>query len=95
MNDTLTVFVQKGTATIAIQLWHLWLFVLLICAMVFVKWGRAIAIFSLLTAIVLGWQESLTAVQETVAKTPALWMAYLLAGSAMLAAIAFSFIMED
>ena len=95
MDDVFTVFWQRGTATVGIQLWHIWFFVLLISAMVFVKWRRAIAIFSLLTAIVLGWQESLTAVQETAATTPALWLAYLMAGTVMLAAIACSFTMED
>lgn len=95
MNEMLAVFLEKGTATVAIQLWHIWFFVLLISAMIFVKWGRAIAIFSLLTAVLLGWQESFSAMKETLATTPAMWMPYLLVGSIMLAAIAFSFATED
>jgi len=50
---------------------------------------------NLLTAIVLGWQESLAAAQETAATTPALWVAYLLVGAVMLAALAFSFCMDE
>jgi len=95
MHEALNVFLQKGTATVDIQLWHIWFFVLLISAMIFVKWARAIAIFSMLTAIVLGWQESLAAAQETVATTPVLWVAYLLIGAVMVAALAFSFCLDE
>ena len=95
MNEILAIIVQKGTATITIQLWHLWFFVILIFAMVFVKWGRAIAIFSLLMAIVLGWQDNLSAVNQAAVATPTQWITYLLVGSIMLAGIAFTFAMKD
>ena len=92
--ELLDLIMQKGNATVDIQLWHIWVFFLLISLMVFVKWGRAIAIFSLLASVALGWQESMSAVQETVAATPVMWMGYLLVGAFMLAAISYTFAME-
>ena len=95
MNEILAVVVQKGATTITIQLWHIWSFVILVCAMTFVKWGRAIAIFCLLTAIVLGWQDGLGTVKDMAITTPTQWITYLLGGSVMLAGLALTFAVKD
>jgi hypothetical protein len=95
MNELINSFWQTGAATINIQLWHIWIFVLVVSGMVFVKCKRAIAVLSLFTAIVLGWQDSMAAVKESVSAPSVLWLTYLSIGLFIFFSFLCSVTMDD
>jgi len=95
MNELINSFWRTGATTINIQLWHVWIFVLAMSGMVFVKCRRAIAVLSLFTAIVLGWQDSMAAVKESVSAPSVLWLTYLAVGLFIFASFLSSITIDD
>ena len=71
MENIFLTFLQSGAATVNIQLWHIWAFILIVSGMIVVKSARSIAIVSLLAAVLLGWQDSLAVVEKCLPASPA------------------------
>ena len=96
MENILQTFLQSGAATVNIQLWHIWAFILIVSGMIVVKSVRSIAIVSLLAAVLLGWQDSLAVVEKCLPASPAVVGGfYLLFGAMILGSVACTFDLDS
>ncbi len=91
MLNILNTFLQSGNATVSIQLWHIWAFILVVSGMIVIRSVRAIAIVSLLAAVALGWHSSLAVFDKSMSATPGVGVFYLLFGVVILGSVACTF----
>ena len=96
MDNIYSTFIQSGATIVNIQLWHIWAFILIVSGMIVIKSVRSIAIVSLLAAVLLGWQDSLTVVEKCLPASPAaVGGFYLLFGALILASVACTFDLDN
>ncbi|MEW6426880.1 MAG: hypothetical protein AB1568_02470 [Thermodesulfobacteriota bacterium] len=95
MKELLSAWFAVGNVEIGIELWQIWIFTLLISLLVVARWKRAIAVVSLLAALMVSGRDSIHAFLASSGTIPHLGLFYGILGICIVSGFLFSLILDD
>ena len=92
MENIFSTFFQNGSATVNVELWHIWAFIIIVSGLIVMRSKKGLAIVSLLVPVALGWHASLAMLERSLPASPtAAGVFYLLFGFLILGSVACTF----
>jgi len=95
MKDIFATWLSLGNTAIELQLWHVWIFALLITGLILTKCKRAIAFFSIAGALAISGRASISIIRQSASLSPELWFFYGILALFILSGVLCSFIIDD